>query len=114
MSRHQSHINYKTCHDVCQAQFGHPLELFFSAENPQKNPQKIPTNKSAKNMIFGKNGRREALDGCKILPRGVGTIRRPGKHHSGKTSLNFFMAVQTLPGPRWDVQKKLVGWCGAP
>ena len=65
-----------------QADFGHTLELFFRgwAQNPE-NPIK---------KYFLKNGRLEALDGCKILLRGVGSFCPPGKHHSGRKKFGLF------------------------
>ena len=67
------------------AQFGHPLKLFLGS-GPQ-----IP--EIVQHMCFLENDRLDALDGCKILLWGVGTIRRPGKHHSGETTLNFVLSV---------------------
>ena len=76
-----------------------PFRTFFSAEDPEKTPQDIRIPKLSKKMLFWKHGRWEALDCCKILPRGVGTIRRPGQHHSGqKKVLTFFRLSKLCQG----------------
>ena len=43
--------------------------------------------KNTKQTDFALYGSWEALDACKILPRGLGIISTPGKQHSKMSSL---------------------------
>ena len=90
---------------LCTKLHGDIFDAFLTLTRPIGSPLKEPIGiytgnkirpnpdppKSATFGFLALYGTWEALDGCKILPRGVGTIRRPGKHHSGRSDFQVFL-----------------------